>query len=223
MKNLQIAIDGPAAAGKTTMARMLSESLKITYLDTGRLYRAMAYYYKSKNISEPKDMIAQINQAITIIKDRILLNDEDITDFIYTPEIGEYASICSVIPEVRTKLLNIQRNIANNHDCIMDGRDIGTVIMPQAQVKFYLHASITERAQRRLKQKQQTTNTPLTISDMTIMIKDLHKRDERDMTRETAPLKRADDALFIDTTNMTISNTFQLMYRICDLTKQTMR
>lgn len=218
-RNLQIAIDGPAGAGKTTMAKLLSNSLNITYLDTGRLYRAMAYYFKANNITDTKDMAKHTNQNIILSGDRIILNQKDITDEIYTPEIGEGASVCSTIPEVRNSLLSLQKNITKTESCIMDGRDIGTIIMPNADVKFYLTAADTTRAQRRLLEIHEKTQTPITSNDMEQMLLDIHERDKRDMTREVAPLKRAYDALLIDNTNMSIKDTFELMNRICRLTQ----
>lgn len=225
-KTLQIAIDGPAAAGKTTMAKKLSKSLNITYLDTGRLYRAMAYFYKTHNITAKEEMARNTNMEIKFLADNIFLNGEDIKDKIYTPEISEGASVCSTVPEVRKKLLKLQTQLIENQSCIMDGRDIGTVIMPNAQVKFYLTASDLVRAQRRILEQHSNNDNPSTYNmldsnNMHQVLKEIHERDKRDMTREIAPLKQAEDALYIDNTYMTIDNTFDIMYRICKLTAES--
>lgn len=228
-KTMQIAIDGPAGAGKTTMAKMLAKQLGFIYIDTGMLYRAMAYYLKQNHYdNSPENMAAHANEPkINIITDtdnnnHVTCNDQDITDYIYTQEIGEAASVCSKIPEIRSALLSIQQKITSNQNVIMDGRDIGTVILPNANVKFYLTASNGQRAIRRLKEIHTKTNTPISSTDLKKMMQQLHERDTRDMNREIAPLKQADDAIFIDNSNMTTDQTFQIMLRICELTKQTL-
>ncbi|MDD3839251.1 MAG: (d)CMP kinase [Clostridia bacterium] len=207
MNKRNIAIDGPAGSGKSTIAKLLSEKMGYIYLDTGAMYRAAALYFIRKNIKPcEKDKIISelkninINIEYHLDKQLVFLNGEDVTGKIRTPEVSSMASNIAVIPDVRIMLVDIQRNIANNNNVIMDGRDIGTYVLPHADKKFYLTATVEERAVRRYKElKEKGCNVNLTE-----LKKEIKKRDENDMNREFAPLKKASDAILIDTTNKSI-------------------
>ncbi len=207
MNKRNIAIDGPAGSGKSTIAKLLSEKMGYIYLDTGAMYRAAALYFIRKNIKPcEKDKIISelkninINIEYHLDKQLVFLNGEDVTEKIRTPEVSSMASNIAVIPDVRIMLVDIQRNIANNNNVIMDGRDIGTYVLPHADKKFYLTATVEERAVRRYKElKEKGCNVNLTE-----LKKEIKKRDENDMNREFAPLKKASDAILIDTTNKSI-------------------
>ena len=188
MKTMNVAIDGPAGAGKSSIARELAAELGFIYVDTGALYRAIALYTQQHNLCNKQDIIRQLPKIDLKIKfiggtQCILLNGEDVTDDIRTPEISMLASKVSAIPEVRDFLFDLQQKIAKEHHVIMDGRDIGTVVLPDADLKIFLTASPEERASRRYLELQE-------------------KRDYQDIHREIAPLRQAEDAVLIDTTNM---------------------
>ena len=202
----QIAIDGPSGAGKSTTAKAIAAKLGITYVDTGALYRTVGYYVRSKGV-DPKDgaAVSALLPEIRVDLDYVggvqvvLLNGENLGDKIRTPEISMYASAVSAIPEVRTFLLDTQRDIAKKRSVIMDGRDIGTVILPNAQVKIFLTASDECRATRRyeeLKAKGIETTVEEVLADM-------RKRDHADSTRSVAPAVAAADAVLFDNSWMT--------------------
>ena len=204
---LNCAIDGPSGAGKSTIAKELARRLGFVYVDTGALYRSIGYYVVSKGAktSSAEEVVPLLGDISIELKyvdgvQRVILNGEDVSDKIRTPEISMAASNVSAIPEVRDFLLNLQRDIAGKNDIIMDGRDIGTVILPSAEVKVFLTASAEERARRRfeeLKEKGQD----VVYEDV---LNDINQRDYNDSHRETAPLKKADDAIELDTTSMTV-------------------
>ena len=185
MKTMNVAIDGPAGAGKSSIARELAAELGFIYVDTGALYRAIALYTQQHNLCNKQDIIRQLPKIDLKIKfiggtQCILLNGEDVTDDIRTPEISMLASKVSAIPEVRDFLFDLQQKIAKEHHVIMDGRDIGTVVLPDADLKIFLTASPTYEQ----------------------ILQDIKKRDYQDTHREIAPLRQAEDAVLIDTTNM---------------------
>lgn len=219
-KKIIIAIDGPSGAGKSTIGKLLSLHFGYPYLDTGALYRAIAYKILNEKISlEDENNLYEIckNANIQIVQDKekgikIFLDNKDITEEIRTPQISMLASKVSAIKSVRSALLDIQRRIAEKEGAVVEGRDIGTVVFPDADFKFFLIASPEERGKRRyleLKEK----NIDVSLEDT---IKSIIKRDEDDSTREIAPLKKAEDAIEIDSTNMGIEEVLSYMIEIIE-------
>lgn len=215
--SFNIAIDGPAGAGKSTIAKRVAKELSFIYVDTGAMYRAIALYLIRSQVS-PSDQealkIACENIEITISYEKgeqqVILNGENVTGLIRTEEVGNMASSASANPPVREKLLDLQRNLARNSDVLMDGRDIGTNVLPDAQLKIYLTASSATRAKRRyLELQQKGENCVLEEIE-----RDIIERDQRDMNREIAPLKQAEDAVLIDSSDMGID---QVVERILSL------
>ena len=202
-----VAIDGPAGAGKSTIAKSVAAELNFIYVDTGAMYRAIALYLirngikadENAKISE-KCKEAQVSIQYVDGKQVVLLNGEDVNPYIRTEEVGNMASASSTNPDVRAQLLDLQRDLAAKNDVIMDGRDIGTNILPGPQVKIYLTASIEVRAKRRYNELIAKGME----CDLKEIEKDIAERDERDMNREIAPLKQAEDAVFLDTSDMGI-------------------
>lgn len=202
-----VAIDGPAGAGKSTIAKSVAAELNFIYVDTGAMYRAIALYLirngikadENAKISE-KCKEAQVSIQYVDGKQVVLLNGEEVNPYIRTEEVGNMASASSTNPDVRAQLLDLQRELAAKNDVIMDGRDIGTNILPDAQVKIYLTASIEVRAKRRYNE----LIAKGLECDLKEIEKDIAERDERDMNREIAPLKQAEDAVFLDTSDMGI-------------------
>ncbi len=198
-----IAIDGPAGAGKSTAAKQLAEVLALTYVNTGSLYRAVALAARRAGIA-PENVTREFLQTLRLeYRDgKLLLNGEDPGDALRSAETAQGASRVSALPFVREYLLPVQRNAALREWIVMEGRDIGTVIFPDAQCKFFVTASIEERARRRMAQTSEIS------SDATLesVMEEIRIRDERDSTRATAPLKQADDAVFIDTTGKSIAD-----------------
>lgn len=208
MERICIAIDGPAGSGKSTVAKTISKVLDIIYLDTGAMYRAVAFKaLRDKIDTKNRDGLSVMMESsdIKIVyrgdKQLIFLDGEDVTDNIRTPEVSIAASNVSAIPEVRIKLVDIQRGIAKTNDVVMDGRDIGTYVLPHAKYKFFLTASIEERAKRRYKEQVGNGLEHISIDDVR---KDMEYRDKNDSSREFAPLKKAEDAVVIDTTGMSV-------------------
>lgn len=208
-KPLQIAIDGPAGAGKSTIAKMLADKLGLLYLDTGAMYRACALYLSRADALADEDKIAAVLPGMELKFDQsgkhISLNGEDVSEIIRTPEITALTSQVSAIGIVRECLVQKQQEIALARAVIMDGRDIGTVVLPQAQVKIFLTATAEARAQRRLAEMEQKGLK----SDFDTVLNDIIKRDEQDMTREHSPLKCADDAHIIDTSGLNIDEVIK--------------
>ncbi|MGN0584286.1 MAG: (d)CMP kinase [Ruminococcus sp.] len=203
MKTTNIAIDGPAGAGKSSIAREISSELGFIYVDTGALYRTIALYASIHNLSSEKELIDQLDEIEIELSfiggiQRISLCGKDVTDDIRTPEISMGASKVSAIPEVREFLFDLQQKIAREHNVIMDGRDIGTVVLPDADLKIFLTASADERASRRYLELKEKADCPTyeEIRD------DIIKRDYNDSHRAIAPLRQAEDAVLIDTTDM---------------------
>ncbi len=201
----QIAIDGPSGAGKSTLARILSEKLGFVYVDTGALYRSIGLYVRENGIDPKKsgDVIAAlpaISLALTYRdgKQHVLLNGEDVGDAIRQPEISMYASTVSAIPEVRAFLLDTQRDIAAANNVIMDGRDIGTVILPHADVKIFLVSSFEKRAERRCRELAEK-GMPTPYQEV---LADMIARDKKDATREVAPAVAAPDAITLDNSDL---------------------
>ncbi|MBQ1282119.1 MAG: (d)CMP kinase [Oscillospiraceae bacterium] len=215
MNYYAIALDGPAGAGKSTMAKALAAELGCVYLDTGAIYRTVAYHMALMGIS-PRDadgvarMIDDVNIRIEFDADRkqhMILNGQDVTDELRTPEMSQGASLVSAHAVVREVLLDLQRDIAKNHNVVMDGRDIGTVVLPDAQVKIFLTADVRVRAERRYKElleKGQKTDYETVLSDM-------ERRDEQDSTRAIAPLRCAVDAVRVDTSAVGIEESVAML------------
>lgn len=212
--SINIAIDGPAGAGKSTIAKMVSAQLGYIYVDTGALYRTIALFIKENNISD-NDIPSSLKNADVSLKfidgtQRVFLGDRDVSGLIRTPEISMEASRTSAIPAVREYLFGTQQKIAKENNVIMDGRDIGTVVLPHADVKIFLTASAEERANRRYKELMEKPNCPCYEE----ILSDIVERDRNDMNRPVAPLKQADDAVLVDTTNLTLEQSADEIIRI---------
>lgn len=215
----KIAIDGPGGAGKSSVAKAVAAALHITYVDTGALYRTIGLYIKQQNV-DPHDtaaVTAHLPRIRIELKHRngvqcILLNGRDVGDEIRTQEISMYASAVSAIPEVRNFLLATQRDIAKGQSVIMDGRDIGTVIFPDAEVKIFLTASAENRAERRYKELRERG----VDADYNVILEEIKTRDRNDSTRAVAPLKQADDAVLLDNTGYTLGESVAAVIKILD-------
>ena len=221
MKHVSIAIDGPAGAGKSTMARAVAKDLGFVYVDTGAIYRTVGYYIQMCGIG-PRDadgvtrLIDEVNIEIQYPEDglqHMILNGKDVTGEIRTPEMSDYASKLSTLQVVRDFLLDVQRDLAKKHNVVMDGRDIGTVVLPRADVKIFLTASAEVRAQRRLLEFQAKGDQKSTFASV---LQDIKQRDERDSNREIAPLKRAADAYLLDTSDLSIDQAVAAMKEIIE-------
>ena len=213
-----LAIDGPAGAGKSTIAKLVASKKGFIYVDTGAMYRGLAVHFIKKGIdpANKSEIIAALDSANVNIgyKDgmqQIYLNDENITSIIRDEEVGNMASLTSALPEVRAKLLELQRTLAEEKDVVMDGRDIGTAILPNADVKVYLTASAMTRAKRRF---DELTAKGM-VCDINEIAADIEERDHRDMTREVSPLKKAADAVLIDSSDMTIEEVVDAIIKLC--------
>ena len=207
---IQIAIDGPGGAGKSTVAKAVAAKLGIVYVDTGALYRTIGYYVRQKDVApDDREGVAALLGEISIeIKyvdgaQHVFLNGEDLGDKIRTPEMSMYASKVSAIPAVRAFLLDTQRDIAKKNSVIMDGRDIGTVILPNADVKIFLTASEECRAMRRYKELLERGQT-VKYEDV---LAEMNQRDKQDSTRDVAPTAAAEDAVLLDNSDMTFDET----------------
>lgn len=203
MKTINIAIDGPAGAGKSSIAKEISSELGFIYVDTGALYRTVALYMCEHEIKDDKDIIKNLEKLDISLRfiggtQCVYLNGENVTDNIRTPEISMEASRVSAIPEVREFLFDLQQKIAKENNVIMDGRDIGTVVLPDADLKIFLTASPEERASRRYMELQDKPDCP----PYEEILSDIIARDYQDTHRKIAPLKQATDAILLDTTDM---------------------
>lgn len=212
MKNINVAIDGPAGAGKSTIAKIAAKKLEFIYVDTGAMYRAMALYCVRNGIKADDEagiikncMKAQVSIQYVDGEQRVILNGENVNALIRTEEVSKMTSVVSVFKEVREKLLELQRSIAANNNVIMDGRDIGSNILPNADVKIYLTASVETRAMRRYKE-QIEKGLEVKLEDIE---KDITERDYRDSHREIAPLMVAEGAKVIDSSDMTIDEVVE--------------
>ncbi len=207
MSTINIAIDGPAGAGKSTIAKYVSAKLGYIYVDTGALYRTIALFIKENNIPD-ENIAAELPKADVSLKfedgtQHVYLGDRDVSSLIRTPEISMEASRTSAIPVVRKYLFETQQKIARENNVIMDGRDIGTVVLPNADVKIFLTASAEERANRRYKELSEKPGCPCYEE----ILSDIIERDHNDMNRKTSPLKQADDAVLIDTTELSLEES----------------
>ena len=216
--SFSIAIDGPAGAGKSTIAKKIAKELGYVYVDTGAMYRALAIHFLKHGL-KPEDTEgikkACKNAVVTLQYEdgvqQVYLNGENVTAMLRQEEVGNMASVSSAIPEVRAQLLELQRDLAKEQDVVMDGRDIGTNILPNADVKVYLTASVEERARRRYKELQEKGVT----CNLAEIAHDIEERDTRDMNREIAPLKQAEDATFVDSSDMSIEEVVEAIVNLC--------
>ena len=212
-----IAIDGPAGAGKSTIAKKVAKELSFIYVDTGAMYRSMALYFMRNGIAKEDE--AAISDACKTVEvsiayengeQQVLLNGENVSKEIRKEEVGKMASATSVYKEVRTKLVELQQKLAADKDVIMDGRDIGTCVLPNAQVKIYLTASVETRAERRYQELQEKG----AACDLEVIKKDIADRDYQDMHREISPLKQAEDAILVDSSDMGIEEVVETIKNI---------
>lgn len=214
----QIAIDGPAGAGKSTIAKKVAEKKGFIYVDTGAMYRAMAYYLINQgvdrtNMEEIGNACKGADITIQYVDEEqvVFLNGKNVNAFIRTEEVGNMASVSSANPEVRKRLTQLQKKLAETNDVVMDGRDIGTCVLPKADVKVYLTASSKVRAKRRYDQLAAKGEE----ADIAQIEEDIIIRDKQDMTREIAPLKQAADAVLLDSSNMTIEQVAEAILQLC--------
>lgn len=214
----QIAIDGPAGAGKSTIAKKVAKTKGFIYVDTGAMYRAMAYYLLAEKVNpenakeiEEKCQGADITIRYVDGEQVVLLNGENVNGVLRTEEVGNMASTTSKNPKVRERLTQLQKELAAKNDVVMDGRDIGTCVLPNADVKIYLTASPAVRAKRRFDELTAKGES----CDIKKIEEDIVKRDQQDMNREIAPLKQAEDAYLVDSSYMTIEEVVQKILSLC--------
>ncbi|MBS6396588.1 MAG: (d)CMP kinase [Clostridiales bacterium] len=213
-----VAIDGPAGAGKSTIAKRVAKELGYIYVDTGAMYRAMGLYLLHTQVDrQDAEAIAEACRYADITieyrdgEQVVLLNGENVNAYLRTEEVGEMASVSSAVPAVRLKLVELQRELAQKADVIMDGRDIGTYVLPNADVKIYLTASSHTRAERRYLELQAKGEA----CDLHKIEQDIIERDSRDMNREFAPLRQAEDAQLVDSSHMTIDEVVERIISLC--------
>ena len=218
MKSIQIAIDGPSGAGKSTMAKLVSQKLGIMYLDTGAMYRALALKAIRQNIDtndseKVLELLSDFNISIKYENgsQKVILNGEDVSDKIRTDEVSMGASNVSAIPAVRKRLVELQQKMASNTSVVMDGRDIGTHVLPNADVKIFLTASVAQRALRRYNEQKDKGILKKSLEEIE---KEIEIRDYNDSHRAASPLKQADDAVLLDTSNYTIEESVEKILEI---------
>lgn len=217
--SFNIAIDGPAGAGKSTIAKRIAKKMNLIYVDTGAMYRAMGIHLTRKGISitDEASINAECNNADITIKYEngeqvVYLNGENVNPYLRTEEAGNMASACSVFKNVRAKLVELQQKLASEADVIMDGRDIGTVVLPNATVKVYLTASVEVRASRRYDE----LTAKGVECDFEKIKEEIAERDHRDMTRENSPLRQAEDAILVDSSNLNIDQVVDAIIELCE-------
>ncbi|MFQ8662535.1 MAG: (d)CMP kinase [Lachnospiraceae bacterium] len=214
-----VAIDGPAGAGKSTIAKLVAKEKGYVYVDTGAMSRGLAIHFLEHGIeAEEIEKIAEAGKDADVTiryedgQQQVYLNGKNITAKLREEAVGNMASKSSAIPEVRAKLLELQRELARKEDVIMDGRDIGTCVLPDADVKVFLTASVETRAKRRYDELVEKG----VACDLEEIARDIAERDERDSTREIAPLKQAEDAVLVDSSHMTIEEVVAAIVKLCD-------
>lgn len=210
MKNYIIALDGPAGSGKSTIAKIIAKNFNLTYLDTGAMYRMVALYILENNIDfNNVTAVEKILDSIQvdIVDNKFILNGKDVSLEIRTPEVTKIVSPVSAIKAVRVKLVDLQRKISKGKKIILDGRDIGTVVFPNANLKIFLIASPEERAKRRVKDYASKGIS----ENFETVLKDIIERDHSDSTREESPLKKAEDAIEVDTSSLNIAESVQVI------------
>ena len=215
--SVNIAIDGPSGAGKSTLARRLAAKLGFIYVDTGALYRAIALSMLRRNAETEEQIIGSLKELNVTLRyedgeQHVFANGEDVSGLIRTPEVTMAASRVSAIPAVRKYLFDLQQDFAKTHSVVMDGRDIGTVVLPNADVKIYLTASAEKRAMRRFLEMQEKHIVGQTYEEV---LADVIRRDEQDMNREIAPLKQAEDAVLVDTSDLDLDESEKLLLKVC--------
>ena len=215
--SVNIAIDGPSGAGKSTLARRLAAKLGFIYVDTGALYRALALSMLRRNAETEEQIIGSLKELDVTLRyedgeQHVFANGEDVSGLIRTPEVTMAASRVSAIPAVRKYLFDLQQDLAKTHSVVMDGRDIGTVVLPNADVKIYLTASAEKRAMRRFLEMQEKHIVGQTYEEV---LADVIRRDEQDMNREIAPLKQAEDAVLVDTSDLDLDESEKLLLKVC--------
>lgn len=213
MRNFIMAIDGPAGSGKSTIAKILAERHSLTYLDTGAMYRMVALYFLENNVDLDNDAEVRINLAkivLDIDKNRFMMNGKDVSEEIRTPRVSGLVSFVARIKRVRERLVELQREISYGKNVVLDGRDIGTVVFPNADLKIFLVASPEERAKRRLKEYGEKG----VKEDYESVLNNIKERDLIDSTRAESPLKKAEDAVEIDTSFMTIDEVTEAISRL---------
>lgn len=216
MQHFNIAVDGPSGAGKSTLARRLALRLKCMYVDTGALYRTIALYMLRQNVQTEQDITAALSGLTVTMKHKdgeqhVFSNGEDVTSLIRTSEVSMAASRVSAIPAVRAFLLQLQRSLAETHSVVMDGRDIGTVVLPDADVKIYLTASAEKRAYRRFLELEEKQPGAQTFESV---LNDVIRRDEQDMNRTISPLKQAEDAVLVDTSDADLAQSEEMLLTV---------
>ena len=214
--SINIAIDGPAGAGKSTIARKAAAKLGFIYVDTGALYRTVALFCTERGLKAEEEIAAALPQAEISLRfsdgvQHVLLCGEDVSDRIRTPEISMAASTFAAISAVRAYLFDLQQQIAASENIIMDGRDIGTVVLPHADLKIFLTADAEERARRRHKELAEKPDCP----SYEEILADIMRRDEQDRTRAVAPLRQAEDAVFVDTTHLSLDGAVETVLDLC--------
>ncbi|WP_432776949.1 (d)CMP kinase [Brevibacillus gelatini] len=221
---MNIAIDGPAGAGKSTVAQRVARQLEYVYIDTGAMYRALAWAVLQKQLPiSDESLVSELlkNNKIGLVRQagqqRVFWNEIDVTDQIRSPEVSQSASIVASYGSVREQMLVLQRELAKQGNVVMDGRDIGTHVLPDAKVKIFLTASSRERAERRWRELREKG----TETDLAELQKEIEERDRRDTQREVAPLRQADDAVLVDTTGMTIDQVVDHILQICERTGES--
>lgn len=218
MKSIQIAIDGPSGAGKSTMAKLISQRLGIMYLDTGAMYRALALKairlnIDTRNSEKVSELLYDFDISIKYEdgSQKVILGGEDVSDKIRTDEVSMGASNVSAIPAVRKRLVELQQEMASNTSVVMDGRDIGTHVLPEAQVKVFLTASVSQRALRRFNEQKEKGTLKKGLEEIK---KEIEIRDYNDSHRAASPLKQADDAILLDTSNYSIEESVEKILEI---------
>lgn len=218
MRKIRIAIDGPSGAGKSTMAKMVSKELGILYLDTGAMYRAVALKALREGISHnDEELMEEMVKGIDIRieydngQQKVFLDGEDVTEKIRTPDVTVGASNVAVIPGVRKKMVELQRNIASLNSVVMDGRDIGTYVLPDADIKIFLTASVEDRTRRRYEELAEKGTLTQTFEELK---NEMEYRDKNDSSRSIAPLKKAEDAILLDTTGFPLKKTVKMILDI---------
>ena len=213
-----VAIDGPAGAGKSTIAKAVAKELNLIYVDTGAMYRAVALYMlrEGVDLTDREKVAGKCALADVTIRYEdgvqvVLLNGENVNAFLRTEEVGEAASVISPIPQVRKNMVALQKSLAAKSDCIMDGRDIGTCVLPRAELKIYLTASSQVRARRRYDELRAKGES----CDLNKIKADIEDRDYRDMHREESPLRQADDAVVVDTSDKTVEEVIASVTELC--------
>lgn len=214
-----VAIDGPAGAGKSTIAKLVAKELNAIYVDTGAMYRAIAIYFLRNHLNP--EVLEEVEKACKELEvqityedqqQQVWLNGENVTGQLRTEEVGNMASVSSAKQPVRDKLLQLQRNMAKEQNVVMDGRDIGTHVLPNAEVKIYLTASVEERARRRFEELTQKGES----CDLEKIKQDISQRDYQDMNRDIAPLRQADDAYYLDSSALTIQEVVAEILKRCE-------